>query len=139
MKGLNWLFESWYGGILLGVLSTALLCFIVTKNKIEFANMYQQGVKVCEAQTKLKCNILISVEKGWGMEGFTVFVFVGSVFVIGFLFGNLGSKHEIGIKSVISTQEACKNDEGLYMIKSERDKITALCKNGNKFELKEIK
>lgn len=64
MKALNWLFESWYGGVLLGVLSTALICFIVTKNKIEFANMYQQGVKVCEAQTKLKCNILISVEKG---------------------------------------------------------------------------
>lgn len=73
------------------------------------------------------------------MEGFVVFVFAFSVLGFGAIIGNLTSTHEVGIKSVIATQEACNNDEGLYMIKSERDKITALCKNGNEFELKEIK
>lgn len=73
------------------------------------------------------------------MEGFFVFMVFAFTAILGAAVGNISSTHEIGIKSVIASQEACKNDEGLYMIKSERDKITALCKNGNKFELKEDK
>lgn len=73
------------------------------------------------------------------MEAFVAFVVSFGVIMLGSFIGNQNSTHEIGIKSVIASQEACKNDEGLYMIKSKRDKITALCKNGNKFELKEIK
>lgn len=71
------------------------------------------------------------------MESFAALVIVGIIFGMGAIAGNLGSTHEVGIKSVIASNEACKNDEGLYMIKSDRNKITALCKNGNKFELKE--
>lgn len=73
------------------------------------------------------------------MEGFVVFVVFFGILGFGTFVGNLTSTHEVGIKSVIATQEACKSDEGLYMIQSKRDKITVLCKNGNKFELKEIK
>jgi len=72
------------------------------------------------------------------MEGFVVFVLTFAVLGFGAAIGNQTSTHEVGIKSVIATQEACKSDEGLYMIKSERDKITALCKNGNKFELRDV-
>lgn len=67
-------------------------------------------------------------------------LFVFTIVVgFGWFLGDINSTHEVGIKSITATQEACKNDEGLYMIKSDRDKITALCKNGNKFELKEDK
>lgn len=74
-----------------------------------------------------------------GLITFAVLVVFGGVVGFGWALGDINSTHNIGIKSVIATQEACKNDEGLYMIKSERDKITALCKNGSKFELKEDK
>ncbi len=73
------------------------------------------------------------------MKGFVVFVMFSITLSIGISLGNISSTHEVGIKSLIGTQEACKDDEGLYMIESKRDKITALCKNGNKFELKDIK
>lgn len=73
------------------------------------------------------------------MQGFIVVVGALIVLMCGAFLGNVSSTHDVGIKSVLASQEACKNDEGLYMIKSERAKITALCKNGNKFELKEDK
>ena len=73
------------------------------------------------------------------MEGFACICLLLGFIGIGALIGVGNSVHDVGIKEIQAAQDACNKDEGLYMIKSKSPTSTALCKNGNKFELKDIK
>ncbi len=70
------------------------------------------------------------------MEGFACICMILGFIGLGALTGAGTSVHGVGIKEIQAAQDACNKDEGLYMIKSESPTSTALCKNGNKFELK---
>lgn len=70
------------------------------------------------------------------MEGFACICLLSAFIGLGWGIGAATSKHDVKINEIQAAQDACSKDEGLFMIKSESPKSTALCKNGSKFELK---
>lgn len=70
------------------------------------------------------------------MESFAALMFCFALILVGAMLGFSTSVHDIGVKEIQSAQSLCANDEGLYMLKSASKGSQALCKNGNKFEVK---
>lgn len=59
MKIVNWLFNHWGGGLVLATIACTTGNYITTKDKVEFANTYIEGVKLCEEESKSQCLLMV--------------------------------------------------------------------------------
>lgn len=69
MKILDWLFNSWWGGVILATLVCTISNIIVFGDKVEFASTYIEGIKLCEEESKSQCTLfVVPVNKLEGLE-----------------------------------------------------------------------
>jgi hypothetical protein len=69
MKIVDWFFNNWWGGVILATLVCTTSDIIVFGNKVEFANTYIEGIKLCEEKSKSQCLLMVvPVDKIKGVE-----------------------------------------------------------------------
>ncbi len=59
MKVLNWFFESWMAALVTGCITGVICFYVVFDDKVEFANTFIEGIKLCEVETQSQCTILV--------------------------------------------------------------------------------
>lgn len=69
MKILDWLFDNWWGGVILATLVCTISDIIMFGDKVEFANTYIEGIKLCEEKGKSQCMLfVVPVDKIKGVD-----------------------------------------------------------------------
>lgn len=69
MKIVDWSFNNWWGGVILTTIVCTTSYIIMFGDKVEFANTYIEGIKLCEEESKSECLLMVvSVDKLKGDE-----------------------------------------------------------------------
>lgn len=69
MKIVDWFFNNWWGGVILTALVSTTSGNILFGDKVEFANTYIEGIKLCEEESKSQCTLfVVPVDKLKGLE-----------------------------------------------------------------------
>lgn len=69
MKIVDWFFNNWWGGVILATLVCTTSDIIMFGDKVEFANTYIEGIKLCEEENKSQCTLfVVPVNKIKGVE-----------------------------------------------------------------------
>lgn len=59
MKIAHELFNTWWGGVILATLVCTTSDIIMFGDKVEFANTYIEGIKLCEEESRSQCVLMV--------------------------------------------------------------------------------